>query len=231
MKKYILTVFVGLLLISCGGGGDDGSDPVVENKAPSVPGLVAPTNNLLCIDNMVNFQWNVSSDPDSDALTYQIEISKDNSFAQIAYTNSSATVSKSVSLEKGVRYYWRVKAIDSKNLASNYSSVFQFYTEGIGLSNHLPFVATIVKPELSSVVNTNSVVLEWNASDVDVADVLTYDVYFGTANPPTAKVASNQSAKTSTQSLSTAGTYYWRIDVKDNKGGVAKGQVWRFTKN
>lgn len=230
MKKYILTGFIGLLFISCGGGGDDAA-PVAENKAPSVPGLVAPTNNLLCIDNTVNFQWNVSSDPDSDAVKYQIEVSKDNSFAQIAYTNASTTTSKSISLEKGVRYYWRVKAIDSKNLSSAYSEVFQFYTEGTGLSNHLPFAPTLVKPDLSSITTANTIVLEWNASDVDVSDVLTYDVYFGTANPPTAKVASNQSSKNFTQSLNTTGTYYWRVDVKDNKGGIAKGQLWQFTRN
>jgi hypothetical protein len=230
MKKYILPVFMGLLLTSCGGG-DDSSDVINENIAPSIPMLTAPTNNLLCIDNSVDFQWNESLDPDSDAISYQIEIAKENQFSQISYTNSSSTPSKIIALEKGVRYYWRVKAIDSKNLSSNYSSVFQFYTEGTGLSNHLPFAPSLVKPELSTVVNDNSVVLEWAASDVDTNDVLTYDVYFGTTNPPTAKVASGQSLKTYTQSLNASGTFYWSVDVKDNNGGIAKGQVWRFVKN
>lgn len=232
MKKYLLITLIGLLLCSCGGGSGDGSDEVVaENRAPSVPTLVAPTNNLLCIDNALVFQWNVSSDPDSDAVTYQIQISKDNQFSQIDYTNSSQTPNKSVSLEKGVRYYWRVKAIDSKNLSSEYSTVYQFYTEGIGLVNHLPFVPSLIKPDLSSVTNASSVVLEWNASDVDVNDILSYDVYFGTTNPPTLKVSSAQNTKTYTQALNMAATYYWRVDVKDNKGGIAKGQVWRFIKN
>jgi hypothetical protein len=233
MRKILLTTFIGLLLSSCGGGSDDNSDELIdiENTAPSVPSLVAPVNNLLCIDNAVAFQWNASSDPDSDMVTYQIEISKDNQFAQIAYTNSSNTASKTVSLEKGVRYYWRVKAIDSKNLSSNYSAVFQFYTEGVGLTNHLPFAPSLVTPALSSVVGTNSVILEWIASDVDVSDVLTYNVYFGTTNPPTTKVSSNQSLKTYTQSVNSAGTYYWSVEVIDNKGGVTKGQVWNFVKN
>lgn len=231
MKKYLLTTFIGLLLCSCGGGGDS-SDEVTEaeNRAPSVPSLVAPANNLLCIDNAVAFQWNDSSDPDSDAISYQIQISKDIQFNQIDYTNSSQTSNKTVSLDKGMRYYWRVKAIDSKNLSSNYSAVFQFYTEGVGLTNHLPFAPSIVKPELASVFTGNSVVLEWSASDVDVNDKLTFDVYFGTVNPPILKVSSAQSLKTFTQSLSTASNYYWRVDVKDDKGGVTKGQVWNFVK-
>ncbi|GGA67715.1 hypothetical protein GCM10008015_05580 [Flavobacterium palustre] len=230
MKKYILTLFIGLLLISCGGG-DDSSDVTKKNKAPSIPTLIAPANNLLCIDNSVAFQWNAASDPDSDAITYQIEIAKDNQFSQINYTNSSTTPGKTISLGKGVRYYWRVKAIDSKNLSGSYSSVFQFYTEGTALTNHLPFAPSLVKPELSSVVSDNSVVLEWIASDVDANDVLTYDVYFGTTNPPTAKVSSGQSLKTYTQSLNASGTFYWSVDVKDNKGGISKGQVWQFVKN
>lgn len=230
MRKYLFVFCSALLLISCGGG-DDTSDAVTENKAPSSPSLVAPENNLLCIDNTVAFQWNAASDPDSDAVRYQIEVAKDNQFKEIDFTNSVTTVAKSILLEKGVRYYWRVKAIDSKNLSGNYSSVFQFYTEGVGLINHLPFAPSLVKPELSSVVNDNSIVLEWNASDVDANDVLTYDVYFGTTNPPTAKVSSNQSLKTCTQTLNSSGTFYWSADVKDNKGGISKGQVWRFVKN
>ena len=223
-------MFIGLFLISCGGS-DDNSDPVAENKAPSIPSLLSPANNLLCIDNTVAFQWNASTDQDSDMLSYQIEIAKDNLFTQIYATNSSTTANKTISLEKGVRYYWRVKATDSKNLSSNYSSVYQFYTEGVGLTNHLPFAPSLVKPGLSSVTSDNSVVLEWTASDVDANDVLTYDVYFGTTNTPTVKVASGQSLKTYTQNVSASGTYYWSVDVKDNKGGVTKGQVWRFVKN
>ncbi|MFL9830622.1 SusE domain-containing protein [Flavobacterium sp. ST-87] len=230
MRKYLFPICCALLLMSCGGG-DDNSDPVTENKAPSIPGLVTPANNLLCIDNAVVFEWNAASDPDFDAITYQIEVAKDNQFKQIDYTNSASGTTKSISLEKGMRYYWRVKAVDSQNLSGKYSEVFQFYTEGVGLTNHLPFVPSLVKPELSSVLTTNSVILEWDASDVDANDVLTYDVYFGTTNPPTAKISSNQSLKTYTQSLNSSGTYYWSVDVKDQKGGISKGQVWRFVKN
>lgn len=232
MRKYLFTISFALLLTSCGGGSDSSDEVVpVQNNAPTVPSLVSPANNLLCIDNAVAFQWNASTDSDADAISYEIQISKDNQFTQIAYTNSSTTVNRTVSLEKGVRYYWRVKAIDAKNLSSNFSAVFQFYTEATGLTNHLPFAPSLVKPDLSSAVSTNSVVLEWNASDVDVNDVLTYDVYFGTTNPPTVKISSAQSLKNYTQNVNIAGTYYWSVDVKDNKGGISKGQVWRFIKN
>lgn len=233
MKKYLLTAFISLFLCSCSSGSDDNSDEVIEaeNNAPSVPVLVAPANNLLCIDNAIVFQWNASSDPDLDAISYQIQISKDIQFNQIDYTNSSEVLNRTVTLEKGMRYYWRVKALDAKGLASNYSAVFQFYTEGLGIINHLPFAPAVVKPELASVFSGNSVVLEWSASDVDVTDKLSFDVYFGTVNPPTTKVSISQSFNTYTQNLTSAATYYWRVDVKDDKGGITKGQVWNFVRN
>ena len=36
-----------------------------------MPTQSAPTNNLLCIDNAVQFQWNASTDPDGDGITYR----------------------------------------------------------------------------------------------------------------------------------------------------------------
>jgi hypothetical protein len=58
---------------------------------------------------------------------------------------------------------------------------------------------------------------------------ITYDVYFGTTNPPV-KVASNQSGTTydpGTMNYQT--TYYWKIVAWDDQGNTAEGPVWHFT--
>ena len=88
MRKYIYAIIISSLIVSCGGGGGDTPpDPPVEtNKAPSIPTLSYPTNNLLCIDNSVAFQWNASIDPEGNPITYQIQVAKDNLFTQIAHT-------------------------------------------------------------------------------------------------------------------------------------------------
>ena len=230
MKNLLYMVALSAVIASCGGGGGEDTPPTPkENNAPSKPSLTSPTNNLLCINNSVTFVWSASADPDGDAVKYEIEISKDSQFTQIANKVSSSATSQTIALDKGTAYYWRVKAIDSKNKTGDYSSTFQFYTEGTGVSNHLPFSPSIVKPELNGKVQTTSVALEWNASDVDTADTLTYDVYFGTANPPTVKVATGMSAKTLTQNVSASTKYYWKVVVKDNHGGQTIGQVWNFT--
>ena len=62
--------------------------------------------------------------------------------------------------------------------------------------------------------------------------MLTYDVYLGTANPPTIKVAENRTTPVyEATSLQAATQYYWRVVVKDNKGGATTGQVWNFRTN
>jgi len=229
MKKHIYILVLTAFLWSCGGSGGDtpDPDPIPENKAPSVPSLVYPSANLLCIDNTINFSWNASTDPDGDTVSYEIQIAKDNQFTQIVQSVSNSSTTRTISLDKGVAYYWRVSAKDSKNKSSSFSSANSFYTEGEGVSNYLPFSPEVISPTLNDVITGTSATLEWNASDVD-NDPLTYDVYFGTVNPPTATVSTNQTTKTYSVDLNGKTDYYWKIVVKDDKGGETLGQVWNF---
>jgi len=230
MKKFLYITVLGSFLWSCGGGGggDTPPDPTPTNKAPSTPTLVYPTNNLLCIENPVTCQWNAATDPEGDAITYQIEVAQNSTFTVDKQTFNGTSLTQSVPLQEDKAYYWRVKATDAKNASSSYSQTYQFYTYGEGVTNHLPFAPELVKPALNSVVQTTSTTLEWTASDVDTNDTLTYDVFFGTTNPPTTQQASNQAATTLNVNLNAATNYFWYVVVKDNNGGETVGQVWDF---
>lgn len=231
MKNFIITMVISSILWSCGGGdGDDSTPPPPVNKVPTTPILVYPTNNLLCIDNVLTFQWNASIDSDGDAITYQIDIAKNNQFSPIISTYNSSTINILISLEKGIAYYWRVKATDSKNGSSDYSATNQFYTEGVGESNHLPFSPVLVAPTLNSIVQSATTTLTWDASDVD-NDSLTYTIYFGTAQSPTEIISQNQSAKSLNVNVTASTTYFWKVVVKDDKGGQTFGQIWSFKTN
>jgi len=227
MKKYIFTLVLSTLLWSCGGSGGDSPEPEPVNNAPNTPTLKYPTNNLLCIDNTIVFEWNTATDPDGDTVSYQVQIAKDNQFTEIVESISNTSTTKTISLDKGVAYYWRVSAKDTKNLSSDYSSVNSFYTEGTGVSNYLPFSPEIVSPTLNATVTETSATLEWNASDVD-NDPLSFDVYFGTTETPTTIVSSNQTSKTFNVDVASETTYYWKVVVKDDKGGETIGQIWNF---
>jgi hypothetical protein len=202
----------------------------VGNQIPSAPVLMSPTNNFLCSVNNVDFGWEASTDGDGDAITYTIEVTKDEQFNSIDVTigNISSTL-KQIDLLRATTYYWRVKATDETNESSAYSSIYKFYTEGYGVENHLPNTPGLVFPELSETVNGNTIILKWTALDQDVNDILSYDVFVGTANPPTEKIGIDLSKKEFEFSpLITNTTYYWKVVVKDNHDGASIGQVWDF---
>ena len=228
MKYFIYIIFI-ISLTACGGGDNPPSEPPVEvNKAPSTPIQSAPTNNQLCIDNVVTFQWNAATDPEGDAITYELQIATDNQFSQNLQTRTSSSTSTSVSLEKGVAYYWRIRSDDARNNSSAFSSTYSFYTEGDGESNHLPFSPAIVSPVLNSTVQEATTTLEWTASDVDTNDTLTFDIYLDSVNPPSSKVSENQTETIFNVDLTGSQSYYWKVVVKDDKEGITIGQVWNF---
>lgn len=219
-----------LLLFSC--GSDDSATGKTKNTAPGIPALVAPANATLCIDNAVNFAWNASTDAENNPIVYQLQIATDNQFTQIVKTAEGAAIGQTITLTKGTAYYWRVKATDSKNASSNYSATYSFYTEATAVTNHSPFLPQLLQPEINSFVNSATVSLKWTATDVDTDDILSYDVYLGTANPPVTKVGSNLSTTSLTiNSLQNATNYYWKVVVKDNKGAETVGQIWQFKTN
>ena len=228
IKRYLHLLLIVGFVFSCSSGDGD-IEPEPDNGVPSVPTIIYPLNNTLCIDNAINFEWSASSDPDGDSVRYKVEISKDANFSNIVTNKSvSSATTTLITLDKGVSFFWRVNAIDSKNAESNYSLTSQFLTEGNGVLNHLPFVAELVAPEMDELINGTSVTLSWTASDAD-NDVLTFDVYLDTSSNPVTRISENQTENTfNITGLTTATTYYFKVDVKDDNGGVTFGQVWSF---
>ncbi len=239
MKNFFFATTIAALMTACGGGGSDapnpdpGPDPdPTGNNAPTIPVLSAPENNLLCIDNNLEFSWSTSTDADEDTIKYTIEVSLNAEFTQITHSvNNLTTTNRTILLDRDEAYYWRVKASDSKNASSDYSSVFQLYTEGFGEENHLPFAPSLLKPEMDATVQGTSASLLWGATDVD-GDSLTFDIYLDTNLSPTTLVVSDHPSKDYVaSSLTAVTTYYWKVVAKDEKGGITIGQVWSFTTN
>jgi hypothetical protein len=230
MKKYSFLSIISFMILSCGGNDALTLESLEsDNTAPKAPSLVTPINNQFCLDSSVAFQWNLSTDANEGPIRYQIEVAKDNQFSDIVEFIEVTSSTQTIELEKNEAYYWRVKAIDSNNLFSEYSPTQKLHTAGEAVVNYSPFPPELIASTLNT--NSNTVTLEWNASDVDnTNDELTYDVYFGTENPPLTRKEVNLNTKTLTVPLEGAAAYFWKIVVKDNKGGETTGQVWRFIK-
>jgi hypothetical protein len=97
-----------------------------------------------------------------------------------------------------------------------------------GSGNAPPAMPFNPHPDSSATVNPAEVMLSWSASDPE-RDPMKYDVYFGTTNPPTARVATNITDTVFRAGATEPGkTYYWSIVARDDHGGATIGPVWWF---
>ncbi len=230
MKNINIYIYVisFAVLISCSGDDDggSGSGTVSENEPPTTPSLTFPINNESCTNFNLEFTWNQSSDPDSDSISYVIEIATDDEFTIIPFTANTTNTQRTLTLEKGVTYYWRVKASDSKGNESEYSSIQSFFTEPDANIDTLPSTPQLIGPAIGLQLSGNTVVLDWEATDVD-GDSILYDVYFGNTNPPTL-FSENMDVSALEVAISPNTLYYWQVVITDNQQNTSIGQVWNF---
>jgi len=69
--------------------------------------------------------------------------------------------------------------------------------------------------------------LTWNCTDPD-EDILTYDVYFGTINPPPLVKSNISTPIYDPGTLSIETTYYWKIVAWDFRGASNESTIWNF---
>ncbi len=177
--KHLQYIFIILTLTiqSCGGG-DDAAGP---NPNPN-PGtdlslgdfeLIFPINNTICTEGTevsetttsIPFRWSVSE----NATSYKIEVI--NSSNGDKTENTATTNSTNIDLPKGTQFTWNVIAIldsDSKPSKENWN----FYSEGITVSNHVPFPAKITLQDNKD----GSINVSWTSTDLD-NDIDMYEVF------------------------------------------------------
>jgi uncharacterized protein (TIGR02145 family) len=98
--------------------------------------------------------------------------------------------------------------------------------------NQAPSIPSAPQPSDGAMNQPVNTMLSWTCTDPE-NDVLTYDVYFGTTNPP-AQVSTGQSGETFDPGvLGFSTSYYWKIVAHDNYVddyvNKTEGPVWSFT--
>jgi hypothetical protein len=197
MKRlFIMPVLVFLCVLNIQCSKDE------KNKAPIAVNLIYPTQNLLCTDNTINFNWSKATDPENDALEYNLIIATDRSMTNV---------------------------INNKQGTS--SEIFAFFTKGEGVLNYAPFSAELVSPENNSNQSAStSISLVWDAADINTTDILTYELYFG-ENSTLTLIDDSLSDKSRIVSVESGKSYSWKVNVKDQNGAKSIGQIWSFTVN
>lgn len=97
------------------------------------------------------------------------------------------------------------------------------------LINYAPKTPTIVYPPNNSEYNPTTLNLSWDCKDPD-NDPLTFNIFFGTTDPPTVLASSEQKSTVLTRSGLLNGTkYYWKVVAKDNHENSTDSPIWSFT--
>ena len=95
-------------------------------------------------------------------------------------------------------------------------------------ANEPPTTPANPTPFDGAAAQSTSLVLGWTCSDPD-GDSIKYNLYFGTANPPTEILAHNWSrCNYAVSGLLFRTTYHWRVTACDSQGDSTVGSIWRF---
>ena len=210
-----------LLTLSC-------SKEKPENQPPSIVELIYPKDGLLCINNTIPFNWSDAVDPENDDLVYTIVVAKDRQLMNVVKNINANTSQTEIILEKSTAFYWQVVAVDAANNLFSTSKTFAFFTKGDGATNYAPFMADLKMPENDARVDAGSIDLVWEGTDIDTADTLTYELFFG-ENDTLNIVDSSLAVQTYTVVVVSGKTYSWKVNVIDSSGAKSIGQVFTFT--
>lgn len=197
----------------------------VPNNPPYIPNSPSPLNHTVGVNINTNLGWS-GGDPDpGDTVLYDIYLGAINPPVKII-SNQSGTSYDPGTMNFDTTYYWKIVAWDNHG-ASSAGPVWDFTTENE--VNNPPYIPSDNQPANHATTVDINGDLSWNGGDPDPGDTVTYDVCFGTTNPPP-KLVSNQSATIydpGTMNYDT--TYYWKIIAWDNHNASTQGSIWDFS--
>ncbi|MEH6538091.1 MAG: hypothetical protein V7719_16945 [Psychroserpens sp.] len=228
MKKALIVCLL-FWLYGCGTDSPGSDDPIASND-PTRANLVFPYQGSLCnegtnvtpTESTVLFEWSPSGNTDNYVLNLKNLTTGNQS------TYQTAASEMSVVLNRATPYEWYIVSESNQVSATAQSDVWQFYNAGEATQNYAPFPAEIISPLMAETINTtsNEITLDWNGNDVD-DDIVGYDVYFGTDNPP-AMFTSDLVQTTLVVPISPAAIYYWYIITKDAEGNNSNSGIYQF---
>ncbi len=207
---------------------DDGSfDDITKNitlvnAPPYNPHTPNPTNGTTGVNPNTTINWQ-GGDPDpGDTVTYDVYFGVTNPPPKVI-SNQSTTTYTPGTMNYGIIYYWKIIPWDNYHEPAQTIPIWHFTTNYRPYQPHNPF------PPDESVNVSNEVTLSWIGGDPDSSDIVTYDVCFGTSNPPPHVVSNQTGTSYDPGILLNLTTYYWKIVPWDNHGVSNVSVVWSFT--
>ncbi len=131
----------------------------IVNNAPNTPTLMEPGNNTTVTTATPYFNWTNSTDPNGDAVHYEINITAPSGCAALPVRNVTPSEYTSVdTLCTDKSYYWSVRACDNLQYCSPWTPEWNFTVTSVVsidfVTNNTDFGQ--MAPSTASVNNTNS---------------------------------------------------------------------------
>jgi len=107
------------------------------------------------------------------------------------------------------------------------SDTYGLYSFGWG--NVPPNPASDPFPKNGVMRDFGNLSLNWTGLDRNPLDILSFDIYFGTSNPPPLFVSNYSTTSYHLEDYEKNTTYYWKVVTWDNHGESCEGPLWEFT--
>jgi len=213
----ILTIFI-VVMISCKGE----FDPTEEEGQVE---LIFPENAEVCPDGdflgssliQIPLLWK----SDTDFTKYKITI-EDSQGQEVQTEEIENDKRIELTLNQGELYYWYV--IGQRGKEKIPSDTWSFYTQGAAIENYIPYPAL-----LNVNLDAEDITISWVGKDQNTEDILSYDVYLSTENPPTNLVLEGTELTSYSEDFTTGFTYYVQVITYDNSNTSSKSQILSFT--
>lgn len=225
MKKIFLIPVVLILAIACNSK-DDNPRPT----PPKVATLLFPEKDETCMQGVIiddnrstiTFEWEPNKGADNFTLTIR------NLLTNRIETYNSTENFKEVTLARNTPYSWFITAINTNSGETTTSNLWKFYNAGEGVVSYPPFPAELLTPKSGSTAySTTNIQFTWDASDVD-NDIVQYELFLDTVNPPTKQLVSQLTSETFTLSPLDPNVYYWYINTIDKSGNSTPSTIGDF---
>jgi fibronectin type 3 domain-containing protein len=163
----------------------------------------------------------LSIDPDNNPIYYEIDWGDNTTPTWFGPYSSGEGITLNHTWDAENVYMVRCRAKDPYDSLSNWST--QLLRIGV------PYPPSNPSPLDGAADIDIHVNMSWIGGDPDPDDVLVYDIYFGTSNPPP-KIISKQIKETFNPGvLQYSTTYYWKIVSLDTQGFSASSPIWNFS--
>lgn len=157
-----------------------------DNDAPAVPTIANPGNGAWTPSLQPSLQANSVKDPEGEVVSYGFEVYRDAGLTQKTTEGTSSTTAMIVPAPLADKswYWWRVRALDSRQLASAWSAPAALYVNSATpTAPSIALVApsaTMVPASVATPDGTRRLVtIRWEG--IDPTSAPTVGLYYGTA--------------------------------------------------